>query len=55
MDKRQIEAARKMARFAELLSDGLEVQEAGQRLGYSRGGSQGMMRRLRAAMGPQAI
>lgn len=45
----------KMNRFAEMLANGVDVQTAGARLGYSRGGSQVMMRRLRAKMGWQAV
>lgn len=48
------ESEAKLARFAELIAEGIEVQVAGERLGYSRGGAQKLMRRLREVMGGQA-
>lgn len=41
-------------RFAELLSQGLTMVEIRERMGLSNSAAQGLMRRLRAKLGPQA-
>jgi hypothetical protein len=42
-------------RFAEYLAQGLDMPTIRERMGLSRGAAQGIMRRLRIKLGPQAI
>jgi transposase len=42
-------------RFADLLADGIQAEDAAERLGYSRAYGNAMLQRIRKRLGPQAI
>lgn len=48
-------ALTKTDRFAELLAEGLEVREAGERLGMTPAQARDTLRRIRRKLGAQAI